>query len=562
MTALRSHITLLLALATALSALAARPHLRSDSVSLATPLDIPLLLSGNFGELRRNHFHSGVDFKTQGRTGLPVYAADSGYVSRVSVSPWGFGRAVYITHPHTGLTTVYGHLEAFAPEIDRRVKERQYEAETFAIDMSFHPGQLPVARRQVIARSGNSGSSGGPHLHFDVRDTETEDPLDPLEYYRTKITDRVPPEVRQLALYPAGAATIDGKANKAAYRQPASHQPFTAWGHIMPGIKAYDRMNGTTNIYGVKYLTLLLEADTVYSRTIDRFSFANTRAVNTLVDNHDLNVTGSWVMTTAVPASNPLGGMIKAPHSGVININEEKTYRFTWVLEDEHGNITRHPFTVEGRRQLPPAPVAAGQLALWDADNLVDEQGAYVEIPDGALYDNQFIEVDTSPTTAYHTKLYTIGNPDIPLARPIDITLPVDVDTVADKSKYCLVRIDPDNRRHAVETRYADGSVSTRVPQFGTYALTVDTEAPKITPVNQPNWKARKTITYKITDNLSGIENWRGEIDGHWAPFELDGKTSTLTFKLDPDRFPGTTHSIKLTVTDACGNTATHTARM
>ena len=550
---------LLVAAALALTAEAARPHLRADSVKIDPPLDIDLLLSGNFGELRRNHFHSGVDFKTQGRTGLPVYAVDSGYVSRVSVSPWGFGRAVYVTHPHLGLTTVYGHLEAFAPQIAAPVCQRQYEAETFAIDINFKPGEIPVKRHQMIARSGNSGSSGGPHLHFDVRDTETEDPLDPLEYLRGRIVDRTPPEVRLLALYPADAATIDGSPDTPAYRQPQSAKQFTAWGAVVPGIKAYDRMNGTTNIYGVKYLSLLLDGDTIYSRVIDRFSFDNTKAVNTLVDFRDLNTSGSWVMTTAVPDARPLGNMVKAKNKGVVNIKEEKTYRFTWVLEDEHGNVTRQPFIVEGRRQVPPSRKASGQLALWDADNLVEHDGAYIEIPDGALYQNQFIDVEAKPSSVYHTALYTIGSPHIPLAQPIDITLPIAADTVTDKTKYCLVRLDPGNKRTAVKARYADGCVNAKPDRFGTYALTTDTVAPKIVPLNPANWKARKTVSFKITDNLSGIESWRGEIDGRWALFELDGKTATLSFRMDPERFPGSRHTISLTVTDACGNTARHT---
>lgn len=147
--------------------------------SLAKPLDIPLILSGNFGELRNNHFHSGLDFKTQGRIGFPVHSAADGYVSRVVVSPWGFGRAVYITHPELGITTVYGHLDSFSPAIDRRVRDIQYEREQFSVDLSFKPGEIPVTKGERIATSGNAGSSGGPHLHMDVRDTESEDPLDP-----------------------------------------------------------------------------------------------------------------------------------------------------------------------------------------------------------------------------------------------------------------------------------------------------------------------------------------------------------------------------------------------
>lgn len=167
---------------------------------MISPLKIPLLMSANFGELRPNHFHSGIDLKTQGRIGLPVYAMDDGYVSRVVVSPWGFGRAVYINHS-SGLTTVYGHLDQFAPFIDEIVRRQQYEQEDFSIDCEFAEGEIPVAQGNIIGYSGNSGSSGGPHLHLDIRDTDTQDPMDPQEWLSPLITDDVAPEVRNLVFY-------------------------------------------------------------------------------------------------------------------------------------------------------------------------------------------------------------------------------------------------------------------------------------------------------------------------------------------------------------------------
>ena len=163
---------------------------------LSKPLNIPLFLSGNFGELRNNHFHSGIDLKTQGRIGLPVFSVDDGYVSRIVVSPWGFGRAVYVTHPASGLTTVYGHLDSFSPKIDKTIRRMQYEREQFSIDCEFKPDELPVKRGETIGKSGNAGSSGGPHLHLDVRDTSTGEAIDPLPYFRRHITDNVAPEVR------------------------------------------------------------------------------------------------------------------------------------------------------------------------------------------------------------------------------------------------------------------------------------------------------------------------------------------------------------------------------
>ena len=545
----------------AVSLLANAQGRRSDTIQLRTPLDIPLLLSGNFGELRRNHFHSGVDFKTQGKTGLPVYAVDDGYVSRISVSPWGFGRAVYLTHPATGLTTVYGHLEAFAPKIDKRVRDRQYELETFTIDMTFEPGELPVSRGDIIARSGNAGSSGGPHLHFDVRDTATGEPLDPLEYYRKKVTDNMAPEVRLLAVYPVNGGVVEGNPVEGTYRQPQGNMTFTAWGDIVPGIKAYDRMNGTSNIYGVKYLTLLLDSDTIYRRVIDRYNFADTRAIHTIINNTDLVDNSSWIMTTRVADSNPLDYMISAKNNGVVNINEERPYSFTWILEDEHGNRSVKKFTVKGERKLSSAEVAKGQLMLWDADNVYDDEDIYIEFPAGVLYDNKFIEVTAKENPAYLSKVYSIGTPHIPLSGDISISMPLVTDTLADKNCYTLVRLNG-TRRIAVPATYTDGFLNAKTNVLGDYAVTVDTTPPEIKLLSPRKGQPANVIKFKITDNLAGVDTWRGEIDGKFALFELDGKTSTLSFKMDPSRFPGKQHKVKLTVNDGNGNTSVYEGKI
>lgn len=530
---------------------------RSDSISLRSPLDIPLLLSGNFAELRRNHFHSGIDFKTQGKTGLPVHAVDDGYVSRISVSPWGFGRAVYITHPSTGLTSVYGHLEAFSPAIDKAVRDEQYSRETFSIDLTFDSSRFPVKKGDVVGMSGNAGSSGGPHLHLDIRDTSTEDPLDPLEYFRSRIKDAVAPEVRQLAIYPVNGGIVENSTS-AVYRQPDGTLSFTAWGDIVPGIKAYDRMSGTSNIYGVKYLTLLQDGDTIYNRVMDRFSFDDTKAVHTIINNRDLVDKSTWIMTTRVPQAHPLNYMIDARNNGIVTINEERPYKFTWILRDEHGNTSRKSFTVTGKRKLGELPVSEGQLSLWDADNVIETEKTYLEIPAGALYDNEFITVKETSSGDYFSDIVEIGDEAIPLSKGLTLSLQLDTDTLADKSQYCLVKLNG-AKQVAQPTRYADGTLTSPLKSFGKYAVTVDRKPPVITPVSRERWKPSGIIKFKITDNLSGVESYRGEIDGHFALFELDGKTATISFKLDKERFPGNSHEIKIIAVDGCGNTATET---
>ena len=526
----------------------------ADVPNLGLPLDIPLLLSGNFGELRRNHFHSGLDFKTQGRTGLPVRSADDGWVSRIVASPWGFGRAVYVTHPATGLTTVYGHLEAFSPTIDKRVRAEQYARESFSIDMEFPEGEIPVKRGEVIGRSGNAGSSGGPHLHMDVRDTRTGDALDPMVYYRQHIKDNVAPEVRSIALYPVVG---EGEVSAPSTLLPAKiAQGFTAWGRVIPAIKAYDRMTGTTNIYGVKHLVLEVDGKEVYRRTIDRFTFATTRAVNTLTDYAGVINNGSWMMWTYIPDAEPLDYMISTVDRGTVMIDEERDYKCRWILEDEHGNRKVQPFTIHGRRaDIAEAP-RKGNLIDHRGRNTFNVDGATVTFPKGTFYNDCYISITSQPSEKYITPVYSVGREDVPVSGEfyVDIDVPSDIAT----DKLCMVRINSKGNASRIDAKYSDGRMKGRPSALGRFAVTTDTVAPKVRPVKPETWGRTGKVKYVISDNLSGVQTYRGSIDGKFALFELDGKTATATFTMDPSRFTrGRKHDVMMTVTDACGNSTT-----
>ena len=543
--------------------LASSPALNAGELpDLAKPLNIPLLLSGNFGELRNNHFHSGLDFKTQGRTGFAIYCAADGYVSRIVVSPWGFGRAVYVTHPGLGITTVYGHLDAFAPKIDKPVRDIQYEREAFSVDLTFEPGEIPVTKGERIATSGNAGSSGGPHLHMDVRDTATEDPLDPMPYFKKYIKDDVAPEIRSIALYPvAGEGEVEGKPTAAIHLPASFNQPFTAWGKVIAGIKAYDKMTGTTNIYGVKYLSLNIDGKEVYRRTVDRFSFSTTKAVNTLVDYAGVVNNGSWTMWTYEPESTPLDYMVETAGRGIIDINEERDYKCEWTLTDEHGNTRRLPFIIKGVKEPIPAKSTKSDLFSFDGKNSWSGNGIKVTFPPGTFYDNIDFTVNVTPSESYLTPVYKIADRTIPVAGEYSLEIELPRDTIADKQKYVLVRING-KKVSRVDATYDDGVIKGTPSTLGSFAVTTDMRPPVIKPEMPASWGKKGKISFIISDNLSGIKSWRGEIDGKFALFELDGKTGRLSFRPDGERFSKTgSHNVKLTVTDAAGNVAEYSGK-
>ena len=532
---------------------------QSNLPDLAKPMDIPLLLSGNFGELRSNHFHSGLDFKTQGRTGVPILAAEDGYVSRISVSPWGFGRAIYITHPHLGLTTVYGHLDSFCEEIDRVVRNKQYKMEQFQVDLTFQPGELPIKRGQRIALSGNSGSSGGPHLHMDVRDASTEEALDPMPYFKKYITDKMPPQVRAIALYEvAGEGTVAGANNGHASRSGEQlSKPFTAWGKVIPAIKAYDKMTGTTNIYGIKHLKLKVDGEIVYSRDIDRFDFAETRAVNTLVDYAGVVNSGSWMMWTRRPQSSPLEEMVESTSDdGAITIDSEREYDCEWILTDEHRNTTRQPFRITGS-QVDITPLSRkGDYMSYSGRNTYSGEEIKAIFPENTFYDNIYFNVSSMDMPGYISPAYDIADRTIPVTGEFMLEIKLNNDTLTDKSKYCLVRING-KRHNAVDSRYEDGKIIGTPSALGRFAVTTDTTRPTIKAEKPELWGKRGKVSFIVSDNLSGVKTYRGEIDGKFALFELDGKTGRLSFKMDGKRFTkGKRHAVSLLVTDACGNEA------
>lgn len=529
---------------------------------LHSPLSIPLVLSGNFGELRNNHFHSGLDFKTNGRTGYKIYCAADGYVSRIVVSPWGFGRAVYVTHPDLGLTTVYGHLESFADKIDDPVKRVQYDREAFSVDLSFAPGEIPVTKGEVIAISGNAGSSGGPHLHMDVRDSATGDALDPMPYFRSRIADKTAPEVRQVALYPVGGSVVDGQKSP-AYRAPAElSRQFTAWGTVVPGIKAYDRMTGTTNIYGIKYLTLKVDGQEVYRRVIDRVDLNRSRASNTLIHYPDKYHRGSWVMVTRQADSAPLASMItESGDGGVLHIDQERDYKCEFVMEDDHGNRSTAAFTVRGEKAMIQEPEKSGTPFHHNKASRVAGYGLVASFPAGTFYNDLNFSTTFRRDPAYVSYVYAVGDPAVPLSGAYDMTIDLTHDDLADKSKYCVVRI-AGQRQSAIASTYEDGKVSCRPNQLGDYAVAVDTVAPVVKPLNKAGWGKSGTVVYRLADNLSGVQDYRGEIDGKFVLFELDGKTGKVSFRLDPELVTrNRQHSVVMTVTDACGNRTVSTDR-
>lgn len=522
------------------------------------PLRIPLFLSGNFGELRGNHFHSGIDLKTQGAVGKPVYSIDKGYVSRVSVSPYGYGNALYITHPSTGLTSVCGHLNGFAPKIDSIVKARQYEQESFAVDLSFSPGEIPVVKGERVAVSGNTGSSGGPHVHFELRRIDTQAPIDPLPYFQHRIKDTRKPDIRGIALY---AVPGKGVASKTGYIPLASlkngkktvQEELSSWGEIYLGVKAYDCMDSAANIYGVHSIQLQVDSQLVFSSVLAEIPFDKSRYLNSFIDYNDWAAHRSFVMRSYVEPGNSLNVYGSVKNRGIVTIDEERDYKCTYVLRDVYGNRAELKFTIHGRRrEIPQEPVPDNAaLMAYDQENVIDQDGVMLDIPAGALYDNLWFRYDCRKDSTYYSDVFQLHDDKTPMHQAAKLRIRIENDVLADKSKYCLANV---SGGHSAAT-YRDGFLETDIRSFGTYAVSCDTVPPVITPLTPEKWGTSGVIRFRISDNRTGIGSYRGELDGRFVLFEMDGKSATIRYAFDRSRIKrGQKHNLVLRVVDNCGN--------
>lgn len=521
-------------------------------MEVCSPFDFPLLLSANFGELRPNHFHNGLDIKTQGMTGKPIRCIADGYVSRIAVFHGGYGQAIYVNHPD-GLTSVYGHIVAFAPKIQRYLREHQYANETFTCSLTFTPDQFPVRRGEVIALSGNEGSSAGPHLHLELRRTDTEEYIDPMPYFSRFLKDTKSPRASLVALYPLpGEGVIDGLQRKKLIPVASLGQLVTAWGQIYAGISAKDYMDGTSNFYGVHSVTLFVDSIQIFSSETNCVSPDENRMINGFTDYDELMRTRRLIMRSYILPGNRLRLLHAGEHRGVVTIDEERDYHFCYVLEDNFGNRSTYRFTVRGRRQPIPEYVPdADKMLRWNRTNVVQEPGMELVVPRGYVYDDAELHTSVGGDSASVSFDYTIDAGNTPLHGYCDLFIGVRHLPVADTTKYYIVE-KSGKRRASMGGKYENGWVKARIRTLGCFSVAVDTVPPRVVPVGMNTWRTSRNIRFQTGDAETGVASYKVCIDGQFVLFGL--KKGMLVIQ-DPQRVKrGVPHRAEVVVTDYCGN--------
>ena len=531
----------------------------AQEVKFGVPFDFPLLLSGNFGELRSNHFHGGVDFKTQGVTGKPLLAIADGYISKVTVTPGGYGNALYITHDN-GYTSVHGHLERFLPEIASLVHEKQYREQSFVVTLEFGPEDYRVRQGDVVAYAGNTGYSFGPHLHMEIRTTETNEPIDPLPFYKHLIADNIPPRATHIMVYGAkngGKVTFVGDSKevkeqdgKISFVSHLSSTNFiTAWGRIGTAISANDYMDGTTNNYGVRHVRLYVDGKLVSHSDVGRFSFDEDLLINSWTDYHVQRTTGRWYMRSSIDEYNDLRLLHANEDRGWITIDEERDYHFRYELEDLYGNCSTYPFVVRGQRMGFPLRVP-NYFYRMDAsrDNRFSANGIELWIPQGQLFEDVDLDYDVIPSDTDCADIYQLTKVRVPLRKSAELSLPVMPKSI-DASKLYVARVDGKQRIYC-GGKYRYGRITANIRELTTYTVCIDTIAPKITPIGEIAWKKRGVVSFRIADSETGIRSYRGKIDGKWVLFQYSSKNARLWCDLKDEGISCGRHSIEVEVED------------
>ncbi|NLN30449.1 MAG: M23 family metallopeptidase [Bacteroidales bacterium] len=545
-----------------------------DKKSFISPVRIPLSLSANFAELRADHFHSGIDIRTQGVIGKEVVAAADGYIYRISVAPGGFGKALYLRHP-TGYSTVYGHLDRFVAEVEEYVTDYQYGKKSFTVSIFPPKDKFSFRQGEIIAWSGNTGSSTGPHLHYEIRKSDSEMPVNPL-LFEFGAGDNIEPILERLAIYPLGRNTrINGvntvkKINLAGghgnYYIP-SENAITISGPAGFGFKSYDLLNNSYNKCGIYSTELKIDNKTIFRNIMNEFSFSESRYINSHIDYESYIKENVRFERTFLLPNNRLSTYRDVVNRGIYNFTEDRIYHVSLEIRDVHGNLSVLKFNVKGSPPDARDNTETGEglvMMPYSRSNRFRAGNIAVSIPENALYDTLMFRYRKEPPgTGMLSELHYVHDRTTPLHKPYSLSIkPLSI-PAGKESKLLIINLRDKNTRIPLSGRLSDGFVHGQASVFGMFYIGIDTVPPNVSAVgfgNGADLSGRREMRIRITDNLSGIKTYEPFIDGNWALFEYDQKNRVLIYKFDPGRIKkGSNHTLLLKVTDNRDNVTTFT---
>jgi hypothetical protein len=534
----------------------------SKSYNFHPPLKIPLVLAANFGELRSNHFHTGIDFKTNRKIGYNIYSIDDGYVSRVKVSPYGYGLVVYVDH-YNGLTSVYAHCSEFQGGLADLVKTLQEKKQNYEIEYYPPKDSLKVKRGEVIALSGNTGGSTAPHVHFEIRDTKTENALNPL-LFNFEIPDKRKPTIRGVKVY---ALTDEG------YRIPNKSKVLTTFGsngsysvsgntltipanYTSPNggigfaFDAIDQLDAADNICGIFKVFLIVAGDTVYGQDMTEISFETNRQINSHKDYEDFHMRRKHFQKTFKTPHNPLPIYRNLKNNGVLKLLPGTTYPVNYICEDVYGNRSTLNFDLVIESGIPGEAsdyyTGKSEYLYPDSAFMKANDDFYILFPPGMIY-------EPTPLKLKFTNELVFGSSAIPVQDYFKVMLPIK-NKIAPDEKYLVIRKKDNGSSQAIKGNVDGDWISIKVRDFGRFSVGLDTIPPRVVSknfVNGANVRG-KELSFNLSDDLSGVVDYDLYIDDVWHVLEHEPKSKKYFFK--PNLTLNGKKKVVLRLEDACGN--------
>ena len=531
------------------------------------PLDIPMQLSGNFGELRPNHFHAGFDLRTQQKEGLKVYAVADGYVSRIKISTFGNGKTIYINHPN-GFTSVYGHLKMANGEIENYIKKTHYKEQSFEIEMFFKPNEMVVKKGEIIAFSGNTGASEGPHLHFEFRDSKTEFIINPMLFgYNKFLKDTKKPIVSGVYVYPLDSKTTVNHSKRplllnVSLQKDGSYlsDKVVANGTIGFGISAYDTDDVSFNNNGVYKVQSFYNGKPNFGYEFNTYSFDDMRYINALIDYSRYKKMQQRVQKLFMKNPYNLSIIQADENKGVLQVTPNLASLYRIEVSDFFGNKKTIAIPIQYdllSTTISPEPVQSNYFVKVNKDSNFALANMSVFFPAGTFYEDFDLNFDVKNDTLF------LHDDTVPAHTNFTVSIEDTKSTEAQREKMFIGRIE--GKKVIYNPTYRKDNVfNTKVKILGKYALVSDTAAPKISmavPVEGKWISEQKTIQLSIYDELSGIKSYNGYLNGKWVLFEYDNKTRKLTHYFSDGIVADGANDLKVVVIDNVGNSTTFETR-
>jgi hypothetical protein len=533
------------------------------------PLELPLLVTGTFCELRPNHFHSGLDMKSKnGAVGQSVFASAAGYIDQIKVQASGYGNVLYVKHPN-GFTTVYAHLDRFTPEVAAYVKQIQYQRERFEVVIDVPKDKFTLRKGEELGKMGNSGSSTGPHLHFEIRNSRGVS-LNPLSY-GMPVPDTRAPDVRDMKLYflddkrnvtRSEALPIERRKDGSyGLRGGSDIMVVGAW-RVGLGVKTYDESNSLRNDNGVYQTTLRTNGQLAYQWTADAMDFDETRYLNALSDYSAKQRYGAWFHRLFTLPGDQLNMYERTATMGAIDLNSSAPTPVEVEIKDAAGNTSFVRFSLQRSESMLSWDLPAyAQMFNWDTENKFVADGIAIDLAKNTLYEDLAFTYHTSQDVSHavYSSVHHIHEPEVPVHKYFGIELTPAIPIPDELRNKAVIARCGDRKPDNCGGKWEGTRLTTRIRSFGDYCIMVDDQPPTITPIVFDDDMRRKSgMTFRIDDNFDVSDQadrlyWRGTIDGEWALFELDIKKSRLTHYFDERTGTGE-HILKLVVRDDRNN--------